>query len=347
VILDRLCDTRGVSGDEGEIREVIREAVAPLVDDWRVDALGNLICHKCASAQGSKQKVMLAAHMDEVGLMITGINADGTLRFGQVGGIDDRVLLAKALLIGSGRVPGVIGYRPIHLLAPGDTANAPDIKRAAIDIGATSKEGAEKLVNVGDYVSFDTSFETLDDDPAGLRMVKGKALDDRAGCAALIELLADRYPFELYAVFTTQEEVGLRGARVAAYAIAPDLALVLEGTICDDLPKKRDESPVTRVGDGPAITFMDRSFVADRRLFGLLVETAKEMGIPHQLKQAIAGGTDSGAIHLAREGIPSATVAVPARSIHAPVSMMSMRDYDHTVQLVRAALHKLGGGLPA
>jgi len=347
VLLKELSEARGVSGDEGAVREVLLKAVEGLVDEHRVDALGNLICLRKARrsvAEGRwPRTVMVAAHTDEVGLMITGINNDGTLRFGKVGGIDDRVLLSKQVLIGKNAVPGVIGYPPIHLIARGDREKAPDITKTAIDIGVTSKAEAERLVSPGDYVTFRTGFEVLDE--GGLRTVKGKAFDDRAGCAVLVELLREDYALDLYAVFTAQEEVGLRGARTAAYAVRPDVAFALEGTICDDLPKKNDVSPVTELGKGPAITFMDQSIIADRRLVQLLVRTAERLGIPYQFKRAVAGGTDAGAIHLAREGIPSVVVAVPSRYIHAPVSMLSLNDLDHTVQLMTAALHTLEGGL--
>jgi putative aminopeptidase FrvX len=186
-------------------------------------------------------------------------------------------------------------------------------------------------------------------DTGDLRTVMAKALDDRAGCAVLAELLQDDYALDLYAVFTAQEEVGTRGARVAAHRIAPDLAIALEGTICDDLPRPPgdDNTPVTVLGNGPAITFMDRSVIADRRLVSLLLRIAEEQGIPHQFKSTVAGGTDAGAIHLVHEGVPALTVAVPVRYIHAPISMLSLYDFDHTVSLVRAALHALEGGMPS
>jgi len=345
-LLKKLSEARGVSGNEEAVRQVILEAVREHIDGYRVDALGNLICYKKARRQGGAswpRKVMLAAHMDEVGLMVTGFNNDGTLRFGKVGGIDDRVLLSKQVLIGPDAVPGVIGYRPIHLIPRAERNRPPDFSKLAIDIGASNQAGAEKLVKLGDYVSFRTSFEVLAED--GLRTVKGKAFDDRAGCAVLVELLKGEYAVDLYAAFTTQEEVGLRGAKVAAYAIAPDVAFAFEGTICDDLPSKKDVSPVTELGKGPAITFMDRSFVADRRLVDLLVRTAEKEGIPYQFKRAVAGGTDSGAIHLSREGVPAVTVSVPSRYIHAPVSMLSLLDLEHTVQLVQKSLRNMEGGL--
>ena len=237
----------------------------------------------------------------------------------------------------------MIGYRPIHLISAKERQSAPDLSRAAIDIGVSSKAAAERLVRLGDQITFRTSFETME--PGALRCVKGKALDDRAGCAVLLELLNQDYAIDLYAVFTAQEEVGLRGARVAASAINPDLAFVLEGTICDDLPKTEDLSHITEVGKGPAITFMDRSFIADRRLVDLLVKTAQAESIPYQYKKAAAGGIDAGAIHLSREGIPAVTVAVPCRNIHAPVSILSLNDLDNTTKLMVAALQRLKGSL--
>ena len=348
--LQTFTQARGVSGNEDAIREVILEAVHPYIDDHCVDALGNLICHKAprgTETGATPLKVMVAAHMDEIGLIVTCINADGTLSFDKIGGIDDRVLLSKQVLVGADAVPGVIGYAPIHLIPAAERAKAPDMSKAVIDIGATDKAEAEKLVSQGDYVSFRGEWAVLDKE--GLRTVVAKALDDRAGCAILAELLREDYAIDLYGVFTTQEEVGLRGARVAAQRIAPDVAIALEGTICDDLPKppEDDISPVTRMGAGPAITFMDRSVIADRRLVKLLLRVADENRIPHQFKSAVAGGTDAGAIHLTGTGVPSVTVAVPARYIHAPISMLSLNDFDHAVQLVRAALHALEGGLPS
>ncbi len=346
MLLRELSEARGVSGHEQAVRELILNAVKPWSDAHRVDALGNLICLRRARGQPQDKgprKVMLAAHMDEVGLMVTGINSDGTLRFGPVGGIDARVLLSKQVLVGDDAVPGVIGARPIHLLTPADRERVVELDKMAIDIGAPSKGAAEKKVKPGDYVSFRTRFEVLDAE--GLRTVKGKAMDDRVGCYVLTELLKEDYPYDLYAVFTAQEEVGLRGAKVAAYAINPDIALVFEGTVCDDIPKDKDISPVTELGKGPALTFMDRSVIADPRLVRLLVRTAERLGIPYQFKRAIAGGTDAGAIHLTREGVPSAVIAVASRYIHAPVSMVSLNDVEHTIQLAREALHTLEGGL--
>jgi putative aminopeptidase FrvX len=346
LLLRELSEASGVSGHEDAVRQLILDVIKDLVDEHRVDTLGNLIALKKgngqvrrkASSRSTRKKVMLAAHMDEIGLMIMHVEKEGSLRFRPVGGIDPRVLLAKKVLIGDDNVPGVIGVKPIHLLEPKAREQVIRVNEMSIDIGASSKEEAERLVGLGDYAVFEATFAELGGE---LRTVKGKAFDDRAGCAILIELLRHTYAFDLYAVFTVQEEVGLRGARVAAHGIAPDIAFVLEGTVCDDIPKKRDISPTTTLGGGPAITFMDRSVIADRRLVEILVNTAEKNGIPYQFKQPGLGGTDAGVIHLSREGVPSAVVSVPSRNIHSPVCVLSLNDLENTVHLMQKTLARI------
>jgi endoglucanase len=281
-------------------------------------------------------RVMLAAHMDEIGLMVVGHDGDGFLKVETVGGIDSRLLPGAILLVGPDRLPGVIGVKPIHLLESDEDMKVAETKDLVVDIGASSKEDAQTLAPLGTYATFATQFQDLGP------TVTGKAFDDRAGCAVLVELLrGPRFAFDLHAAFTVQEEVGLRGARVAAYAIEPDCAFVLEGTIADDIPKEKDVSPTTELGKGPAITVMDRSFIADRRLMRLLTDTGDELGIPYQFKQPGIGGTDAGVIHLSREGVPSAAVAVPSRYIHSPRALLSLDDFNHTVQLMRESLSRL------
>lgn len=336
-LLEELTEASGVSGNEGEVRRIIERAIADQVDDHRVDALGNLTTLKRGTGEAAL-KVMVAAHMDEVGLMITHIEKTGYLRFGKVGGIDDRILPSKAVTISEEKVPGVIGVKPIHLLRREERRQVVKVERMAIDIGASTKEEAERLVKLGDYAAFATPYEEIGGTSEEPLSAKGKAFDDRAGCAILVELLRERYPFDLYAAFTVQEEVGLRGAKVAAYTVEPDFAFALEGTIADDLPREKDVSPTTELGKGPAITIMDRSFIADRRLVRLLVETAERAGIPYQIKAPGVGGTDAGAIHLSREGVPSATVAVPCRYLHSPAGLIRLADFRHTIELMKAAL---------
>ncbi len=345
MLLEQLSNAFGPSGCEVEVRRILARALRDQVDDLESDALGNLIAFKRGTGPEPRLKVMVDAHTDEVGFMITRIEKNGLLGFRAVGGIDDRMLMAKGVLVGPKRLPGVILAPPIHLSKPEQREQVIKIDQLVIDIGADSEDKAKGLVNVGDYVSFDTRFQVLTQE--GQRTVKGKAFDDRAGCAVAALLAEEEYPVDLYLSFSAQEEVGLRGARVAAYRIEPDLAFALEGTVCDDTPKKKDVSPTTELGKGPAITLMDHSFIADRRLVRLLTDTARAHDIPFQFKQPGVGGTDAGAIHLARTGVPAVAVAVPCRYIHAPVSILSLNDFEHLVRLMKASLRALPGGWAA
>ncbi len=339
MLLEDLSNAFGPPGAEDEVRRILARALRDHVDDLRTDALGNLIAFKAGHGPEPRQRVMLDAHTDEVGLMVTDIKKTGMLGFRTIGGIDDRLLLSKAVVIGQNRLSGVITTPPVHLTDGDERNKVIKTKDMMIDIGTSTAEAAEKLVQLGDYGVFATQFEVLTDD--GLRVVKGKAFDDRAGCAVAAAVAAGQYPFDLYLSFSAQEEVGLRGAGVAAYAIRPDYAFALEGTFCDDLPKDADVSPTTELGKGPAITVMDRSFIADQRLVRLLRETAEAEGIPYQFKQPGKGGTDAGAIHLSRAGVPSAALSVPCRYIHAPAALLSLNDFEHTIALLRAALERL------
>ena len=308
--------------------------------------MGNLIALKKGTG-ASALRVLVAAHMDEVGLMITLVEDSGLLRFAKVGGIDDRVLPARAVLIGDKRVPGVIAVKPVHLTDKSDREQVTGWKQLAIDIGASSKGEAEKLVQKGDRAVFATEYRELAGSGSAWRTVQGKAFDDRAGCAILAELLKERFPFELSAAFTVQEEVGLRGARVAAYAESPEAAIVMECTAANEVPTKRDVSPSTRLGAGPAITIRDNSFIADPRLVDLFRAAAEDMRIPHQFKQPNIGGTDAGSIQRTRAGVPSITVAVPARYIHSPAAIMDLNDFEATISLAREALRRLPAALRA
>lgn len=338
-LLEALSNARGVSGDEAAVRALIAGHIQNNVDELRVDALGNLIAHKRAvrtRRNGKPAKIMLAAHMDEVGFIVTHIDGEGYVHFDTVGGIDDRILPGQVIAIGTAGVPGVIGLKPRHRTSEAERKRVVASHDLAVDIGATSRQDAARLISPGDYATFATQFARI-----GANCVSGKALDDRAGCALLVELLRDAYPFDLYAAFTTQEEIGLRGARVAGYGIAPDCALVLEATICDDSPKAREQSSVTRLGGGPALTIADRGLLADKGLVQRLADTATRHKIPFQFKQPLIGGTDAGQLHRVREGVPSAVVSLPARYIHSPIAIVSLDDYANALKLVRAALPSL------
>lgn len=339
MLLETLSNAFGPSGCEDEVRRFLVRALRDKVDDLQTDALGSMIAFKQGTGPEPRLKVMVDAHTDEVGLMITRIEKNGMLGFQAVGGIDPRLLMAKGVVVGEGRIPGVIIAPPVHLTKPKQRKQVIQIDQLVIDIGASSEDKAKELVGMGDYAAFDTRFQVLSED--GLRTVKGKAFDDRVGCAVAAALADGEYEVDLYISFSAQEEVGLRGARVAAYRIEPDLAIALEGTICDDTPKKEDVSPTTEMGKGPAITVMDRSFIADKRLVRILTEVAEANGLPYQIKQPGMGGTDAGAIHLSKAGVPSAGVSVPCRYIHAPTSLASLNDFDQAVTLVRATLQAL------
>lgn len=344
--LEQLSNAVGVSGAEGEVRKIIINAVKPHADEWRVDTMGNLFVtrrHRLNASNRQPRRVMVTAHMDEVGFMITEIKSNGQLKFKPIGGFDRRVLLGKAVVAGKAHVPGVIGLKPVHLLK-GNYNKVGDIDSMYIDIGAGSDSNGK--VSVGDFAAFATTFSYLGGQKRNRKdrgRVKGKALDNRVGCAILIELLKGDYPVDLIGVFTVQEEIGLRGARVAAYAANPDLAFVLECTAADDLPPMDEDADegFPRLGDGPAITVMDRSFIADRRLVDFLMSTAEAESTPYQFKRPGIGGTDAGAVHLAREGVPSAVVSVPARYIHAPAAVMDLADFWNGVKLMSMALQKL------
>lgn len=331
MLLRELSEIAGVSGDEGRVREFIWEAIKDHVDGGRVDAMGNLITWKGKDKPGPR--LMVAAHMDEIGFMITHVEKSGLLRFEKVGGIDDRVLPAKAVRVGAEGVPGVIGMKPIHLLSSGERRRPVTHDQLYIDIGAGSKEEAERHVKIGDYAVFDTAFAKLGDG-----LVQGKAFDDRVGCSLLIDLVKEDVPYPFFAVFTVQEEIGLRGARIAAYDIEPDLAVALEGTTCADIPETEEHGQATTLGAGPAITFMDRATIPSRPLVDVLVETAEAHDIPWQWRRTTFGGTDAGSIHLTRAGVPAATVSVPCRYIHSPCAYMSLQDYDNALRLLRAFL---------
>ena len=269
MLLARLTEANGAPGQEGDVRDIIRAEVEPHVHEIKTDALGNLIAVKNPDAPGPR--VMLAAHMDEVALMIVGIESNGFLKFRPIGGVDPRVLVAKSVLVGAKKVPGVIGSKPIHLQKPPERERAFTMQELLIDIGAKSKEEAEGLVKLGEIAYFTTKYEEF-----GNGKVKAKALDDRVGCALAIRLLQEEVSFPLIAAFTVQEEVGLRGAGVAAYQVKPDLAIVLEGTTASDVPGTDEHKHATTVGAGPCITVMDRVSIPHPPLVRELFSLAEE-----------------------------------------------------------------------
>ena len=334
-LLQKLTEAVGVAGDEKEVRLLLRDLIAEHVDEWRVDTIGNLLALKRGTGE-SDLRVLLDAHMDEVGLMITDVDSDGTLKFETVGGIADQTLLGKAVQVGPKKLTGVIGARPIHLLKPEQRNSVVKSDAMRIDIGATKKENAANKVKIGQRATFLTPYQESG------KMAMGKALDNRAGCAALVMLLQrEPYPFDLHVALTVQEEVGLRGAQVAAYATKPDVALVLECTPAYDLPNKRDVSPNVRLGCGPSLYVMDAATIQDPRFVRHIMRTAASNDIPFQVRQPGGGGTNAGAIQRVRGGVITATIATPARYIHGPLSMINLDDFDNVVHLAEATLRGL------
>ncbi len=334
-LLKQLTEAVGVSSGEKEVRLLIRDLIADHVDKWHVDTMGNLIALKKGTGEVDL-RVLVDAHMDEVGLMVLDIDSSGMLKFEGVGGFDDRALLGKVVQVGPKKLTGVIGARPIHLLKSGQYSAVVKQDAMRIDIAAKNKEAAKGKVKIGDLAAFVTEYEELG--PTAI----GKAFDDRAGCAVLIELLkAEPFPFDLVAAFTVQEEVGLRGAQTAAYGVKPDMALVLECTPAYDLPNKEDVSPNVALGQGPAIYVMDRGTIQDPRLVSHITRTAAEQGIPFQIRQPGGGGTNTASIQRLHGGIPSATMATPGRYMHTPTMMINLEDYANVVRLAEATLRSL------
>ncbi len=333
-LLERLCNIAGVSGFEDDVRETIGGLVKPLVDDVRTDALGNLI----ATRRGrSGFRLMLDAHMDEIGFMVQLIDEQGFVRFTPIGGWDPRLLPSHLLTIvtrDGRRIEGVIGTDPPHILKPADREKVIQIEEMYLDIGATSGSEVSALgVRVGDPIVVDYSFRRLGSDS-----VAGKALDDRAGCAVIVKTLEALQGIELdatvVAAFVISEERGLIGARTAAFQIEPDMAIALEATVGADVPGVIRHRQPTGLGRGPAITVADGGFIAKRRMVRALEDIAVREGIPYQFKIPPYGGTDVTAIHQSRSGVLSGVISLPCRYIHSPFSVARLSDFDSTWKLL-------------
>lgn len=332
--LSELTSLSGVSGNEQAVRAYICEKLRGRCEKIEIDSMGNVMAFQSGTAATDKT-LMLCAHMDEVGLIVSRITEDGFLKFKTVGGIDPRVLISKRVCVGEQALPGVIGRKAIHLLTAEERKKAPKIKDLLIDIGAASLSEAEELVSVGDYVTFDSAFVEF-----GEGRIKAKALDDRVGCAVLLQLLDKKCEVNRWFVFTVQEETGLRGARLCARKIKPDLAVVLEGTTCSDLPGTEDKMTSTRLGGGAAVSLVDGATSYNRTLAQWLYALARQRGIAVQFKKTATGGNDAGSIHTAAGGIAVAAVSVPARYIHSPSGVIAKDDYNAVLQLTEALLEE-------
>ncbi len=340
-LLKQLSEAHGVSGYEDDVREIIMNRLEPLGAVAQVDTLGNLILRFPVENQDDPV-LLLDAHMDEIGLVVSYIEPTGFLRFATVGGWDERVLPAHAVDVKteSGQiVRGVIGTPPPHILKPEDRKKPFEVENLFIDVGAQSEADVARMgVKVGDSAVPSYPFHRLGDE-----VVMGKALDDRVGCAVLVRLLETLFDpvvqrklsVQVVALFSTFEETGGRGAQAACYGIDPDLALVIEGTVAADCPGVPPARIPSRQGSGPAITLMDRTAHLPRKLVRFIEKLAAEAGIPCQLKTPIFGGTNAARIHMNRAGVATAVISVPCRYIHGPHSTLRISDMEQTINLAK------------
>ena len=335
-ILKTLCDEYGISGNESTVASRIIGMIEDYADSYYVDNLGSVIAFK-KGARTPAKKILIDAHTDEVGMIVTGFAADGGLCFTTVGGVDARVILGRRVLVGEDRIPGVIGTKAIHMQSEEERKTAVPVDKLYIDIGCSSKEEAQALVDYGDEVCFPAGFGTF-----GNGYLKGKAIDDRFGCAVMVELIRSELPCDCWCSFSVQEEVGCRGAAASAFAVAPDYAIVLETTTAADLAGVSEPKSVCTLGKGAVVGFMDRGTVYPRDLYKLCHQLGAEKGIPVQTKTMVAGGNDARSIHQAAGGIKTIAVSAPSRYLHSPFCVVKESDLTAVRDLTRALIEKLG-----
>jgi endoglucanase len=335
-LLRRLTEAFGPSGFEDEVREVVQQLVTPLVDEVRVDALGNLIAVKRGA---SDKTLMIDAHLDEIGFMVTWVEPDGFLRFTNLGGWDARIVPSHVITIRSDHgnfVRGVVGTAPPHVLRPEDRERPFRLDDLFIDIGATNADEVADLgIRIGSPAVIHTNFERLHGD-----WVLAKALDDRAGCAVLVKTLEnlkdEQLDVTLAASFTVAEEVGLHGATTAAYQIEPDFAVALEGSMAVDIPGIPSSRSPMRAGQGPSVRVLTHGQVVKSEMVSAMVAVARQEGIPFQYQVPVGGGTNADVIHISRAGVLAGVISVPCRHIHSPHSMTRLEDFENTVRLTTA-----------
>lgn len=336
--LKTLCALSGVSSFEDEVRDYIRKRVEPYADSVRTDAMGSLIVFK-RGTRPTGNKLMLCAHMDEVGLMVKSVSEDGYLKFGCVGGIDRRVLLGKEVAVGEKRIPGVVGLKAIHLTTAEEQKKVPKLTDYYIDIGAKNREEALTQAEPGDYAVFSGTVEEF-----GSGMLKAKAIDDRVGCAVMLKLIEEDLPLDCTFAFTAMEEVGCRGAFGAAFSVTPEIALVLEGTTAADVPSLPEERQVCWPGKGPVLSWMDNGTIYDRALFERLRALAEKNGLQWQMKHYLSGGTDARSVQRTKAGVRVAGISAAVRYLHAPNSVCSLSDAEQMLALARLFLQDMAGG---
>jgi putative aminopeptidase FrvX len=337
--LEKLSNACGVAGREEEVRSLMKKFLKPYVDEVKEDKLGNVIGIK--KGKKNAPKVMLAAHMDEIGLLVKTISKKGFIRFAKIGGIDDRILLAQKVIVYTekGSLHGIIGSKPPHIQKEEERKKVLTYDELFIDVGAENHEQAKKMgIRIGDPVGFDIKFAKV-----GKNIVIGRAFDDRVGCAVMVEAMKrlEKTECTVYAVGTVQEEVGLRGATTAAFGIYPDVGIALDVTVAGDVPGVKEVEASIKLGKGPSIEIADMGLIAHPKVVRLLVDAAEENKIPYQLETGLPGSTDAARISLTREGVPSGVISIPTRYIHSPSSLLSLEDAEKTVKLTVAAIQKI------
>ena len=337
--IKELSNACGVSGREEEVRDLMIRLLKPYSDEVSLDKLGNVIAIRKGKAD--KPKVMFAAHIDEVGLMVKTVTKDGFIQFAKMGGIDDRVLLAQKVVIHTSEksLRGIIGAKPLHVQKEEERKKIINYDELFVDIGAESREQAKALgVKPGDSITFDVESSTIGDDK-----IIGKAFDNRAGCAIMIEVMKqlDNPDCTVYAVGSVQEELGLRGVGTAAFKLDPDAGIAIDVTIAGDMPGIREFDTSVKIGKGPTIAVTDSGLVTHPKVFRLLTSCAEENKIDYQLETGLLGATDASRISLIREGVPSGTISIPARYIHSPVGLVSLKDLENCAKLAAFAVEKI------
>lgn len=336
-LLIRLSNAVGTPGNEDAIRAIMRQELEGLAE-FSTDRLGSLICRQAGTVDSPN--VMLAGHLDEIGLIVRYITSDGFVKFHPLGGWWSHVLLAQQVVIKTrnGDVPGIIGAKPVHHLTDEERKRLLDLKEMFIDVGAKDKQEAQEIFGIqpGDHILPATTCAPM----RNARLLMGKAFDDRVGVALVIEALqhfaVNAHPNTLYGVGTVQEEVRTRGAMTAVAAVQPDVAIVLEGTPADDAPGVNKDEAQGRLGDGPQIRLFDPTMITNRKLADYVLATARTHGIPHQIAVRVSGGTDAEKIHVAQRGVPTIVIGVPVRYAHSHVGIISLDDYQETLRLLIA-----------
>ncbi len=334
-LVEKLCNLTGASGNEDKIREFIIGEIKDYAE-IKVDALGNIIAHK-KGKNPAKVRVTADAHMDEVGIIAASVNERGFVKFKTVGGIEVPSLLSKRFVFENGAV-GVVCVKPVHLCSGDEKKNLPDEDSLVLDIGATDKRDALSKIELGETAVFMPDFSALGD------LFVSKAIDDRAGCAVLIKLLQQEAEYDFTATFSTQEEIGLRGAKVAAYNSNCEAAVIIEGTTAADIPSNEGGTRVCEVGGGVVVSFMDRSTLYDKTLYKNIRALADKNGIKNQTKTLVAGGNNAGAFHLAMGGVKTAALSLPCRYIHSSSSVASFDDLEALYKLAKTTIENLAKG---